>query len=174
MPNNLRKEDEPQRKRRRIDVSITTSTALQTSASVEPTGDSLVRAKEVSKGPFNASRDGSSSLISFRRSISPPPETRVRRNPAQNESSVPILEEVRIAKDHNGIVDDTDLLPAVEAARRESQEAPFISSPVQLTHIRDLNASNNVDTIKLGDILGDPMIRECWQFNYLFDVDFVM
>ncbi|KAJ5150043.1 hypothetical protein N7448_001621 [Penicillium atrosanguineum] len=32
----------------------------------------------------------------------------------------------------------------------------------------------NVDTVKLRDILGDPMIRECWNFNYLFDVDFVM
>jgi tyrosyl-DNA phosphodiesterase-1 len=23
-------------------------------------------------------------------------------------------------------------------------------------------------------MLGDPMIRECWQFNYLHDVDFIM
>jgi len=28
--------------------------------------------------------------------------------------------------------------------------------------------------VGLRDILGDPMIRECWQFNYLFDVDFLM
>lgn len=33
---------------------------------------------------------------------------------------------------------------------------------------------NNEDTVRLRDILGDPMIRECWQFNYLFDVDFLM
>lgn len=26
----------------------------------------------------------------------------------------------------------------------------------------------------LRDLLGDPMIRECWQFNYLFDVDYLM
>ncbi|CAG8391130.1 unnamed protein product [Penicillium salamii] len=48
------------------------------------------------------------------------------------------------------------------------------NSPVQLTRIRDLSESNNVDTVRLSDILGDPMIRECWQFNYLFDVDFLL
>lgn len=49
-------------------------------------------------------------------------------------------------------------------------------SPIQLTHIRDLPASSghNTDTVRLRDILGDPLIRECWQFNYLFDVDFLM
>ena len=50
----------------------------------------------------------------------------------------------------------------------------FVNSPVQLTHIRDLPDGNNVDAVRLRDILGDPMIRECWQFNYLFDVDFLM
>ncbi|KGO76984.1 Isocitrate and isopropylmalate dehydrogenases family [Penicillium italicum] len=50
----------------------------------------------------------------------------------------------------------------------------FVNSPVKLTHIQDLPDGNNVDAIRLRDILGDPMIRECWQFNFLFDVDFLM
>ncbi|QQK44546.1 Tyrosyl-DNA phosphodiesterase, putative [Penicillium digitatum] len=50
----------------------------------------------------------------------------------------------------------------------------FVDSPVQLTHIRDLPDGNNVDAVRLRDILGDPMIRECWQFNFIFDVDFLM
>lgn len=52
----------------------------------------------------------------------------------------------------------------------------IIPSPIRLTRIRDLppNSDNNVDTVTLGEILGDPMIRECWQFNYMFDVDFLM
>ncbi|KAF9893845.1 hypothetical protein FE257_010015 [Aspergillus nanangensis] len=56
------------------------------------------------------------------------------------------------------------------------QESRVITSPFQLTHVRDLaeSSGNNVDTVRLRDILGDPMIRECWQFNYLFDVDFLM
>ncbi|PGH30971.1 tyrosyl-DNA phosphodiesterase 1 [[Emmonsia] crescens] len=62
-----------------------------------------------------------------------------------------------------------------------SQEMPplpsrDIPSPIQLTHIRDFPASpdNNTDAVKLRDILGDPLIKECWQFNYMFDVDFLM
>ncbi|KAI5199363.1 hypothetical protein AUEXF2481DRAFT_682989 [Aureobasidium subglaciale EXF-2481] len=47
-------------------------------------------------------------------------------------------------------------------------------SPFQLTEIRDLPASANVDTVTLSDILGDPMIKENWQFNFLIDIDFVM
>lgn len=26
----------------------------------------------------------------------------------------------------------------------------------------------------MADILGDPLISECWEFNYLHDVDFLM
>lgn len=32
----------------------------------------------------------------------------------------------------------------------------------------------NLDAVQLKDILGDPLIKECWNFNYLFDIDFVM
>ena len=49
-----------------------------------------------------------------------------------------------------------------------------LPSPIQLTRIRDLPADHNVDTLRLKDILGDPMIKECWQFNYLFDLNFLM
>ena len=47
-------------------------------------------------------------------------------------------------------------------------------SPVQLISVKDLPSSYNIDTISLKDILGEPLIQECWIFNYLFDVDFVM
>ncbi|KAL2834438.1 phospholipase D/nuclease [Aspergillus cavernicola] len=58
----------------------------------------------------------------------------------------------------------------------EKKSQLTLPSPIQLTHIRDFGPSheNNVDAVRLSDILGDPMIRECWQFNYLFDVDFLM
>lgn len=49
-----------------------------------------------------------------------------------------------------------------------------IPSPFQLTKIRDLAPHQNVDTVELKDILGDPLIKECWNFNFLFDLDFVM
>ena len=53
-------------------------------------------------------------------------------------------------------------------------ERKHLSSPVQLTHVQGLSSANNVDTVRLRDIVGDPLIRECWAFNYLFDVDFLM
>jgi tyrosyl-DNA phosphodiesterase-1 len=49
-----------------------------------------------------------------------------------------------------------------------------LSSPFQLTHIRDIAPSQNVDAVQLENILGNPMIKECWNFNFLFDIDFVM
>ncbi|RDL33616.1 Uncharacterized protein BP5553_07984 [Venustampulla echinocandica] len=49
-----------------------------------------------------------------------------------------------------------------------------IPSPFQLTWVRDLPASSNVDAVSLKDILGDPLIAECWEFNYLHDLDFLM
>ncbi|CRG86822.1 tyrosyl-DNA phosphodiesterase 1 [Talaromyces islandicus] len=56
------------------------------------------------------------------------------------------------------------------------KERRILRSPFQLSHVRGFppSSGNNVDTIRLRDILGDPLIRECWQFNYCFDVDFVM
>ena len=47
-------------------------------------------------------------------------------------------------------------------------------SPFQLTSIRDLPASSNVDAVSLKDILCDPLIAECWEFNYMHNLDFLM
>ncbi|ROW04428.1 hypothetical protein VMCG_04983 [Cytospora schulzeri] len=47
-------------------------------------------------------------------------------------------------------------------------------SPFQLTWIRDLPDEANTDAVTLGAILGDPLIAECWDFNYLHDIDFLL
>ena len=49
-----------------------------------------------------------------------------------------------------------------------------IPSPIQLSYVEGLPQRNNVDTVRLRDILGHPLIHECWAFNYLFDVDFLL
>jgi tyrosyl-DNA phosphodiesterase 1 len=49
-----------------------------------------------------------------------------------------------------------------------------MKSPFQLTRITDLPPALNVDTVSLKDILGDPLISECWEFNYLHNLDFLM
>ena len=56
----------------------------------------------------------------------------------------------------------------------DGERKQYIPSPIQLTRIKDMSDYQNVDTLGLEDILGDPMIRECWNFNYLFDIGFVM
>lgn len=58
--------------------------------------------------------------------------------------------------------------------QQQKQHSIIEPSPFQLTKIRDLPASSNVDTVTLSDILGDPMIKEQWQFNFLHDIDFIM
>lgn len=50
----------------------------------------------------------------------------------------------------------------------------IVSSPVQLSKVEGLPANNNIDTVSLRDILGHPLIYECWAFNYCFDVDFLL
>lgn len=96
---------------------------------------------------------GSPSLASLTRLITPPRPSRSQSQSQSHTSSsnTPIP---------SSIPPTPNLLP----------------SPIQLTHIRDLSptSGNNADTVRLRDILGDPMIRECWQFNYLIDVDFLM
>ncbi|KAG6001493.1 hypothetical protein E4U54_001077, partial [Claviceps lovelessii] len=47
-------------------------------------------------------------------------------------------------------------------------------SPWQLTWVRDLPEEFNQDAVTLKDILGDPLISECWEFNFLHDLDFLM
>jgi len=58
--------------------------------------------------------------------------------------------------------------------RRALQSPKTMKSPFQLTWIRDLPEASNVDAVSLKDILGDPLISECWEFNYLHDLDFLM
>src|SRR3978361_1661844 len=56
----------------------------------------------------------------------------------------------------------------------ESPKSETLRSPFQLTWIRDLPSASHVDVVSLKDILGDPLISECWEFNYLHDLDFLI
>ncbi|KFA72733.1 hypothetical protein S40288_06136 [Stachybotrys chartarum IBT 40288] len=59
-------------------------------------------------------------------------------------------------------------------APRAAAAAVAVASPWQLTWIRDLPADCNRDAVTLRDLLGDPLIAECWQFNFLHDIPFIM
>lgn len=63
---------------------------------------------------------------------------------------------------------------AEKPASRSPSASQTFRSPFRLTKIRDLPPELNRDTIALRDILGDPLISECWEFNYLHDIGFLM
>ncbi|KAI1491662.1 tyrosyl-DNA phosphodiesterase [Biscogniauxia mediterranea] len=50
----------------------------------------------------------------------------------------------------------------------------IVPSPFRLTTIRALPVENNHDTVQLIDLLNDPNITECWSFNYMHDIKFLM
>lgn len=97
-------------------------------------------------------------------SISPPPKRNAPRFSDKADAEPIDLTDIESPKS----IADVGRPPAAEASPK------VLPSPVQLNFVKDLPSSNNVDTIKLNDVLGDPMIKECWLFNYLFDIDFIM
>lgn len=64
--------------------------------------------------------------------------------------------------------------PISPPRKRRPRERKLIPSPIQLTTIRDLPKESNIGAVSLHDLLGDPLISECWEFNFLHDVDFLM
>lgn len=128
-------------------------------------------AKRARVSPDSTSADAGQSnktstpLASLHRSITPPPRNRSQPSSASNAAGP------NHPNDHSASQKDEP-----NASNATKDPPRIIPSPIQLTHIRDLPDKRglNADTVKLRDILGDPMIRECWQFNYLFDVDFLM
>jgi tyrosyl-DNA phosphodiesterase-1 len=64
--------------------------------------------------------------------------------------------------------------PKAERDGKGIESTKYVPTPVQLTRIEDLAPHENVDAVGLRDILGDPMIKECWNFNYLHDINYAM
>lgn len=70
--------------------------------------------------------------------------------------------------------ESTELAGEPTSSESTKTEDKSIRSPFQLTWIRDLPDEANFDAVTLGDILGDPLIAECWNFNYLHDIEFLL
>jgi tyrosyl-DNA phosphodiesterase 1 len=60
------------------------------------------------------------------------------------------------------------------APQQQQQTRKYIASPFCLTKIRDLPPEANAGAVGLHDLLGDPLIAECWEFNYLHDINFLL
>ena len=57
---------------------------------------------------------------------------------------------------------------------KKQKNVETIPSPFRLTWIQDLDEESNKDAVTLADLLGDPLISECWDFNYLHSITFLM
>lgn len=155
-------DSQPARKKRKLGTDVyqtsVNSSDVQSSqavTSLTPDASPYLIAKVAS------TTDGHSNITSLSRSISPP----ARRIPRAPD----VVETSRLS----GLpsVDQDQSMPNKSS---NSSILNMVSSPVHLSRVQELAASNNIDTVSLEDILGDPLIKECWAFNYLFDVDFLM
>jgi hypothetical protein len=124
------------------------------------------------------------SLASLKRAITPPPRSSTGTPADEHDISLPLRSNVDqnqtqvrgggSATEDESEMDDESVAADQKPTIASPKVVRFLPTPVQLTRIRDLPASSNIDTVGLDDLLGDPLIKELWNFNYLFDVDLVM
>ncbi|KAK4160774.1 putative tyrosyl-DNA phosphodiesterase, partial [Cladorrhinum sp. PSN259] len=108
---------------------------------------------------------------SLTRPISPPrKKRRVSTAPEDSSSAANKKPDLPSTKEHGSAA----LSQTLSKTTQPSSSPRVIKSPFQLTKIRDLPPGLNRDTVTLKDLLGDPLISECWEFNYLHDIDFLL
>ncbi|KAK4938120.1 hypothetical protein LTR10_021360 [Elasticomyces elasticus] len=127
-------------------------------------------------------------LNSISRSISPPGVSRSGTNTPtqkidafssrQDETLLrvsPTQDDTRDSKvSTDGAVPEATTQYQDKTSSKTTSRVKCIPSPFKLTSIRDLPSSQNKDTISLHEILGNPLIKEAWIFNFCFDVDWIM
>lgn len=111
------------------------------------------------------------------RPISPPPKQKRRFTPSPKVRGH-VTRRTRPDPDHQHTpaADVPLIADKSPTSSKESQNrvVQYVQSPVQLTRIKDLAPHQNVDAVGLRDLLGDPLIEECWCFNFLFDIPFIL
>lgn len=94
--------------------------------------------------------------------------------PKQTVKRPPSQEPPKSRKEEENIPCGSGFIQTEDAQENDNVSFQRIPSPFHLTHIQDLAPQQNVDTLQLKDVLDNPLIKECWNFNFLFDIDFVM
>ncbi|KAF2437831.1 phospholipase D/nuclease [Karstenula rhodostoma CBS 690.94] len=140
----------PPNKRRKLDADVNGAGCTPSSTSEEAIADEAT-------------------ATSLQRPISPPPLRSRQRTPHTSH-----LHDAHVTEPSPADEAVSTSCRATVEEEPDHKKSKVVRSPVQLSRIRDLAPHQNEDSVGLRDILGDPMIKECWNFNYLFDVDFVM
>ncbi|RMZ75465.1 hypothetical protein DV738_g5446, partial [Chaetothyriales sp. CBS 135597] len=111
--------------------------------------------------PADLRRRRAAFLSSLSRDVSPPLSKRQATEVANAETvQYPVANRSSPSQVNNG--------------PEKNDNVKLVSSPFKLTTIRDLAASDNIDTVSLHDILGNPLVKEAWIFNFCFDIDWTM
>ncbi|KAE9985580.1 hypothetical protein EG328_007246 [Venturia inaequalis] len=126
-------------------------------------------------------------LTSLDREISPPVPTKRASAPLKDNHDDPtgnpwLAMRIRQERQDTTIDDDAEHSDGegneaqTHKVALKSKQSPvkILSSPIKLTRIQNLPGLHNVDAVSLRDLIRDPMIKECWQFNYMLDLDFIM
>ena len=152
-------------------ASMTQSQSQRISICETPSSRPASMSQDQRQGGLNQSQSQSISireqrpafLPSMSRGISPPPSVRPSLSNQANDASTAMHSQ-----------SGPDQPPSSVGHNVSDSQPRCIASPFRLTKIRDLPASSNVDAISLHDILGDPLIKEAWVFNFCFDIDWMM
>ncbi|KAK6498947.1 hypothetical protein TWF481_011518 [Arthrobotrys musiformis] len=110
---------------------------------------------------------------SLNRDISPPPLRRQAGTSTSRATTSASSKSPSIAPS-NCVVDSDPTDDANKPSETISNPTLIISSPFKLTQIRNLPANKNIDTITISDILGSPLIREIWSFNFMHDLEWMV
>ena len=105
---------------------------------------------------------------SLSRAVSPP--LKKRRTSPEKRQSLPA--EQQVVEHH--LEQQVEYQSEQQTEQQPCPSQKLVKSPFHLTTIRSLGETSNKDTVSLKDILGDPLIKECWEFNYLHNIDFLM
>lgn len=118
----------------------------------------------------NNPEEASSEILFFPRTLGHPVSPPLQKRPRSTAPSVEQKEEI-------GPSTESTTGEESSSSSTQSHDASanrVFSSPFHLTWVQDLPDAANTDAVTLRDLLGDPLIAECWNFNYLHDVDFLM
>ncbi|KEF59929.1 uncharacterized protein A1O9_04777 [Exophiala aquamarina CBS 119918] len=141
-----------------------------------------------SADPVSIRRNRAAFLHSISRSISPPEV--LRSGPHTPLINVPEGESIVAKPDHENnmgpkppsqplhshgdLSNEVSKVKSTGSSQISKAMPKVVPSPFSLTSIRDLSASQNKDTVSLHDIIGNPLIKEAWIFNFCFDIDWMM
>ena len=144
-----------------VNVSFHTRTEKHFRMAERPTKRPRIKDESVDPSALRSKR--AAFLSSLTRPVSPP---EVRRSVSSSNASTGQNASAKPISTPGQTTEKTSI--AISNTPRT------IPSPFKLTRVTGLPAKDNIDTISLHDILGDPLIKQAWIFNFCFDVDYTM